>query len=166
VKVCLAGSCLETQTRRHCTLAAGQAYRAKLTTEITSRTPLRLVEFIQNGQVIESRQPETSVQNPVRMEKEVAVSRSCWFAVRVTGEPARGVLGGMPRAHSGAIYVHFGGEPTLIKEDVDLMIRWVDRLWLYLEERNNFGPGDNRSRARKIFDQAREHYAAKLVKIN
>jgi TolB protein len=144
---------------------AGQTYRAQLTTEVTSRTPLRLVEFIQNGNVIESRQP-TSAQNPVRMEKEVAVSTSCWFAVRVTGEPARGILPGIPRAHSGAIYVHVGGQHTLIKEDVELMIRWVDRLWLYLEERDNLGPGDNRARARKMFDQAREHYTAKLAKIN
>ena len=80
----------------------------------------------------------------------MAVSSSCWFAVRVTGEPARGILPGIPRAQSGAIYVHVGGQPTLIKEDVELMIRWVDRLWLYLEERNNLGPGDNRARARKI----------------
>jgi hypothetical protein len=86
--------------------------------------------------------------------------------VRVDGPPARGVYddSGVVRAHSGAIYVDVDGQPTLLKEDIELMIRWVDRLWDLLEERNNFGPGGNRQRARQIFTRAREHYQAKLVK--
>jgi hypothetical protein len=52
----------------------------------------------------------------------------------------------------------------LIKEDVLIMIRWIDRLWLLLEERNNFGPGKNREIAKQMIDQARAHYRAKLAK--
>ncbi len=141
----------------------GQTYRARLAAEVTARVPLRLVELIQNGRVIESREVDSQA-GPVRLEKELVVDGSSWFAVRVTGRPARGVPdGGIPRAHSGPIHIQVGGRPTLIKEDVELMIRWVDRLWAYLEERNNFGPGANREQARKMFDQAREHYRAKLA---
>ena len=56
------------------------------------------------------------------------------------------------------------GQPTLIREDVELMIRWVDRLWAYLVERDNLGPGDNRTRAKQMIDQARAHYVEKLAK--
>lgn len=142
---------------------AGQPYRARIAAEVTSRSPLRLVEFIQNGEVVESREVPQQ-QTSFRMEKEILVERSSWFAVKVTGLPARGVpSGGTPRAHSGAVYVHVGGRPVLIKDDLELMIRWIDRLWAYLEERNNFGPGDNRAQARKMIDQAREHYRVKLT---
>jgi len=48
--------------------------------------------------------------------------------------------------------------PVLVRQDLELMIRWVDRLWSYLVERDNFGPGENRRQAREMLDQAREHY--------
>jgi hypothetical protein len=142
----------------------GQPYRAKLTAEVTSRTPLDSVEFVQNGTVIESRTVPSNVRN-FRLEKEVFVENSCWLAVRVKGRPTRGIGGGgIPRAHSSPIYVHVGGKPTLVKQDVELMIRWVDRLWALLEERDNLGPGDNRERARKMITQARKHFEEKLAK--
>ena len=144
-------------------VVGGQSYRAKLATEVTSRAPLRLIEFIQNGKVIESKELDATTHS-VRLEKEVVVDDSCWFAVRVEGRPARGVQDdGIPRAHSGPVYVHFDGKPTLIQEDVALMMRWLDRLWNDLEYRNNFGSPDNRERALKMFQQAREHYRSKLL---
>jgi hypothetical protein len=100
------------------------------------------------------------------MEKEVPVEKSSWFAVRVVGAPARGVYddAGVARAHSGAIYVDIGGQPTILKDDVEMMIRWVDRLWALLEERNNFGPGANREHAHQMITQARQHFTAKLTR--
>jgi hypothetical protein len=143
----------------------GRPYQARLAAEISSQVPLRLVEFIQNGTVIESREVPSDAHS-FRMEKEVPVDKSSWFAVRVVGIPARGVYddASLPRAHSGAIYVDIGGQPTILKEDVELMIRWVDRLWALLIERNNFGPAGNREAAVQTFAQAREHYRAKLAK--
>jgi hypothetical protein len=144
---------------------AGQPYRAKLVADVTSRVPFDTVELVQNGQVIARK--EMAPTGSFRLEQEVMVEKSCWFAARVSGKPARGVVGnGVPRAHSGAIYVNAGGEPVLIREDVELMIRWCDRLWALLEARNNFGPGDNRERARKMIGQARQHYVEKLTRIS
>jgi len=143
---------------------AGQPYRAKLVAEITSRVPFDTVEFIRNGEVIERKgiEPRTGA---FRLEREETVEKSCWFAVRLSGKPARGIVGnGIPRAHSAAIYVNAGGAPTLIREDLELMIRWIDRLWALLQERDNFGPAANRAQARRLFDQARENYIAKLAK--
>jgi hypothetical protein len=51
---------------------------------------------------------------------------------------------------------------VLLRQDVELMIRWVEALWAYLEERNNFGPGENKAKARAMIDQALAHYRAKL----
>jgi hypothetical protein len=134
----------------------GQAYRARLSANVLMRDPLRTIEFVQNGQVIEAKEVDPQA-NSIHMDKEVMVDRSCWFAVRVKGLPAS-----EGRAHSGPIYVRVGATPTMVREDLELMIRWIDRLWAYLDERNNFGPDPNRQQARKLFDQARQHYEAKL----
>jgi hypothetical protein len=42
------------------------------------------------------------------------------------------------------------------------MLRWLDRLWALLEERNNMGPRENRERAHQMIIQARQHFEAKL----
>jgi hypothetical protein len=143
----------------------GRPYQARLAAEISSNVPLRVVDFIQNGQIIETREVPAGGHS-FRMEREVPVDKSSWFALRVVGEPARGVYddAGVPRAHSGAIYVDIGGEPTILKNDIETMIRWVDRLWALLEERKNFGPGANRENARQMIAQARQHYKAKLAR--
>ena len=90
------------------------------------------------------------------------MDRSSWFAVRVAGPPTRGLPTGPARAHSAPVYVHIGGHPVIVREDVELMIRWLNRLWASLEERNNFGPGNNRAQARAMFDRGMAHYRAKL----
>ncbi len=143
------------------TAPAGGALQARLVAEATARTALERLEILRNGVVIESREagPE---ETSIRIEKEIAVDQSCWFAVRVRGRAARGVPGLIPRAHTGAIYVKVGGALILVRQDVELMIRWVDRLQALLEERNNYGPGDNRTRALAMIAQARKHFEGKL----
>jgi Tol biopolymer transport system component len=140
---------------------AGQPYRARLAAEVTSEAPIDLVEFIQNGRVIDSKSFSANTREAA-LETEATVTASSWFAVRVSGPAARGVRD-VPRAHSGPIYVHLGRQPVLIREDVELMLRWIDRLWQLLVERDNFGPEPNRQRASAMLSQARAHYQAKLA---
>ncbi len=140
--------------------SADAPYRARIVAEITARVPLARIELLANGRVIETRGVSPS-ERTARVVTEARVTKSTWFAVRVTGRPARGIEQ-IPRAHSGPVYVHIGRQPVLVKRDIELLVRWVDRLWLYLEERDNFGPGDNRQRAREMIDAARAHYTEKL----
>jgi hypothetical protein len=141
--------------------AQGQPYTARVTAEVTAKVPLTTLELIQNGRVVDT----VSLANTMtgRIDKEVPIDRSSWLAVRATGPPAKGIPGGIPRAHSAPIYVHVGGEPVVIREDVELMIRWINRLWGYLEERDNMGTAANKTRARAMFDQGLAHYRAKLT---
>jgi TolB protein len=129
--------------------------RVRLAAEVTSRVPIDRLELIQNGVVIES-------SSGPRVEKEITLNQSAWFAVRASGKPTRGFGNDAPRAHSAAVYVNLDGKPVLIREDLELMLRWLGRFWANLEERNNFGPTPNRLNARKMFDQAIAHYEAKL----
>jgi len=144
-------------------VAPGQPYRARVTAEAVSRVPLRRIEIVQNGQVVEFREAGPN-ERTVRIDKEVVVEKSCWLAVRVTGDAARGSGSSddATRAHTTPVWIQVGDVPTLVEDDVRFLIRWIDRLWALLEERNNFGPGDNREQARRLFDQARAFYEAKL----
>jgi hypothetical protein len=144
-------------------IPAGQPFPARIALTVESRSPLDRVELIQNGKVIASEQVADARSH--RMNKEVSVEASSWFAARVTGKPTRAIAaqGSIPRAHSSAIFITVGGAPVLIKDDVLLMLRWIDRLWALLEERDNFGPGKNREQARQMIFQGRKHFEAKLA---
>ena len=134
--------------------APGSTYTARISAEVTARMPIDKLELIHNGEVI-----ATSAGGP--LTKEVAITASSWFAARASGPPSRAVIG-QPQAHSAAVYVEFGGKPTIVRQDVELMIAMLDRLWAYLEERNNYGPSGNRARAKTLFEQGLAHYRAKL----
>jgi TolB protein len=136
----------------------GQPYTAHVTAEVESRVPVDLLEVVHNGQVVAS-------TSGTRIEKEIPFTASGWLAVRVSGPPARGVPYSIPRAHSAPVYIHIGGRRVLVREDVELMIRWTDRLWRILEERNNFGSAANKAAARAMFDKGLAHYKAKLAAI-
>ena len=124
-----------------------------------SRTPIERVELIMNGQVLESAAARLATR--FRLEKEVQVSESSWFAARVYGPGAPG-LTTQALAHSSPVYVNEGDRPTLVQADLEIAVRWVDRLWAYLVERDNFGSAENRSAAREMIERARRHYLDKL----
>ena len=61
----------------------GSTYRATLVADVMFRTPIGRVEFIQNGRVIRSIDANAALT--VRVETEVQVSESSWFAALVYG---------------------------------------------------------------------------------
>ena len=139
--------------------APGTTYRATLLADVMSRTPIERVEFIQNGQVVES--ADAGGDDRFRLEKEVRVTDSTWFAARVYGPAAPG-LTTRALAHSSAVYVTAGSKPVLVREDLEMAVRWIDRFWGYLVERNNFGSQENREGAQDMVERARRHYLDKL----
>ena len=141
------------------TFAPGIPYRATLRAEVMSHTPIERVEFIQNGRVVES--ADAGGADRFRLEKEVRTSESSWFAARVYGPAAPG-LTTRALAHSSAVYVTAGSQPVLVREDLDMAVRWIDRFCGYLVERDNFGSQENREAARNMVQQARQHYLEKL----
>ena len=78
----------------------GSPYIAKLSGEITSQVPIRRVQLIRNGSVIESRDVPEGARS-FRIRKELPVESSSWFSMRVDGPPPRGVYDdeGVVRAH-------------------------------------------------------------------
>jgi Tol biopolymer transport system component len=141
----------------------GQTYRVKLAAEVQARVPLEKIEFLRNGEVIHAETIDSKLR-PYRVEYETEVRESAWFAVRVSGPPSRG-LTGPARAHSSPVWVSLGGKPTLVERDLETAVRWTDRFWANLVERDNFGPDPNRDQAKKMVDEARAHYVEKLRRV-
>jgi TolB protein len=143
---------------------AGSTLTARLSVEVSAREPLRRIEFLSNGTVIAQRAIQGN-ETTARFDHEVRLDRSAWLAVRVEGDPTWGVadMNGRTLAHSSPVYVQLGGAPALVRDDLELMIRWIDRLWWMLEARDNFGSASNRKRARAMIDEARRHYQQKLA---
>ena len=106
--------------------APGSTYRPTLRAEVTSRIRVDKVEFIQNGRVIAS--AEAGGADRYRLEKEVQVSESSWFAARVRG-PGAPALTTRALAHTSAVYVLAGSNPVLVREDLEIAVRSIDRLW-------------------------------------
>ena len=144
-------------------IRAGTTHSARLTAEVTSRTPLDRIELIRNGRVIES--VELRGVRRYRLDRTVDVASSTWFATRVYGPGAPG-LTTRAIAHSSPVYLSADGQPVLVREDLEIAIRWIDRLWAYLVERDNFGPDPNRQNAHGMIEQARRHYADKLATLS
>jgi hypothetical protein len=140
----------------------GSTYSATLTADVMSRTPIDRVEFIHNGRVIGSVDADGALT--VRAEKDVQVSESSWFAARVSGPGAPG-LTTRAMAHSSAVYVTSGQQQVLVREDLELAVRWVDRLWAYLIERDNFGSAANQAAATDMIGRARQHFQDKLGRL-
>ena len=82
--------------------------------------------------------------------------------MRVDGPGAEG-LADRARAHSSPVYVRVGDQPTLVGEDLQTAVDWVDRFWSNLELRDNFGPAPNQARAKEMVDRARAIYAERLA---
>ena len=144
-------------------LVQAHEYKAHVSAEAVSRVPLRKIEIIQNGVVVDAREARNG-ERSIRIAADVPIRSSCWIAVRVSGEPAVGAgsSDNATRAHTTPVWIKMDGKSALVKEDLEYNIRWIDRLWALLEERDNFGPEPNREQARQMIEQAREHYRSKL----
>ena len=137
----------------------GTTYRATLRVDVISRMPVGRVKSIQNGRVIAS--ADARGARTFRLERQVQFDGSSWFATRVYGPGAPGLTADA-RAHSSPVYVSAGGKSALVREDLMVALRWVDRLWAYLVERDNFGSRENREAVAEMIEDARRHYREKL----
>ena len=140
---------------------AGRTYQARVSAQVWSATPIDRIEIVRNGRVIATEEV-SSQTGQYRLEAQSEVSESSWFAVRVDGPGAEG-LADRARAHSSPVYVRVGDQPTLVREDLQTAVDWVDRFWSNLELRDNFGPAPNQARAKEMVDQARAFYVARLA---
>jgi TolB protein len=120
------------------------AAEVKVRATASSQWALDRVDVLYNGQVVASAKP--SRQGPsTQLDKTVRIDRSGWLALRAAGPAAPEVKGELVYAHTSPVYVVVAGKPAGSAEDARYFLRWIDRLWDTVEQRDRFP--DQRSQA-------------------
>jgi len=125
------------------------------------------MEFIVNGQVVETVRLQGQTPSPVldiTAEYAWTPERSGWAAARAIYS---GPEGRLRQAHTSPVYATVDGKPTASKRDAEFMIRWIDRLKQVANQPGRYENDQQRQEVLEKFSQARDIYdqiAHKAVK--
>ncbi|MCI0460378.1 MAG: CehA/McbA family metallohydrolase [Gemmataceae bacterium] len=133
--------------------------KLKVRGTVRSQFPLAKVEVIHNGEVAVLLPPgKGDLSLGVGVEKEIAVDRSGWLALRASG-PGR-PDGPFPAlfAHTGPIYVEVAGAPVRSRADAKFFLSWIDDLAVMVRQRDRVPNADLRQHIQNQLEAARAVY--------
>jgi hypothetical protein len=100
----------------------------------TSQFPLDRAEVVFNGKVIASG-TLTSEKLGAQFDAPVKIPRSGWISLRAHGPSHPDHTGGLVEAHTSPVYVEVAGRPAASREDAEYFLKWIERLSLFLRQR-------------------------------
>ncbi|MGD9854811.1 MAG: CehA/McbA family metallohydrolase [Planctomycetaceae bacterium] len=138
---------------------------------VLSDQPLQTIEFIQNGQVVQSFPGDDQNQSEHRFHLEV--DRSAWLAARCTARDDLLTDAALARydnpplqrpsrlrfAHTSPIYITLDGQPATVRRSVEEGLQMLDRLQTFAEE--NAAP-DLRDEFSQAVERGREILRSRL----
>ncbi len=137
-------------------LAPGSEGQLSVRAEVTSITPVDVLEIIVNGRVAATSEPEDAartVETGLTIETDVNLPDGGWIAARARGPSSRYVTDSYAFAHTSPVYVTRGGVPWTSAEDAEFLVESIRLLW----ERVRDAPwrtDAERERFRAAVDQA------------
>ena len=142
-------------------LALDAPGRVKVNVQLVSHRPVRLVEILQNGRVVASRELTTDGPNQeLEWEEVLPVGKPCWFAARCFGEAdVRYPHQACPNqfAHTDILMVTVAGKkPT----NAASAAQFIDEIDALIEFAPNIPSDAMQQRALKSYNEARRYYAA------
>jgi hypothetical protein len=96
--------------------------------EAAWRFPLERLEVIVNGEVREAVDAPPGGSERLHFDRDVAIERGGWIALRVKGKPGPDLQAPESFAHTSPVYVEVAGKPVGSPEDAEYFIRWIERL--------------------------------------
>jgi hypothetical protein len=138
--------------------------QVKVNVQLVSHHPVRLVEILQNGRVVASRELATDQsKQALEWEEVLPVDKPCWFAGRCFGEAdVRYPHQASPNqfAHTNILMVTLAGKkPTSAASAA----QFVDEIDALIEFAPNIPSDAMRQRALKSYNEARRYYAAQAA---
>jgi TolB protein len=126
---------------------------------VKSITPLDTVMLVSNGEVL-AQIPLNADKKSVEFTRQVKVSRSSWFHLRVEGAPAsRGVLDtGFAQAFTNPIWITVGSQPVRNLAAAEYCIKWIDKLQALADADPGWRSQKERDHVFAQFDEARQLY--------
>ena len=142
-------------------LALDARGRVKVNVQLVSQHPVRLVEIIQNGEVVSSRNLVADQPNQkLEWEEVLSVDEPCWFAARCFGEAdVRYPHQAAPNqfAHTNILMVTVAGRKPASATSAGQFVDEIDAL---IEFAPDIPSRSMQRRALKLYDDARRFYAA------
>lgn len=122
---------------------------------VSSGYPLERTEVLYNGKVVFTGTPAGT--NEI-IDTSIALDRSGWIALRVSGPAHPEIKGEGLFAHTSPVYVQVAGTTAGSADDARYFLAWIDRLWKTIEERDLIPDAALKEAVRKEVEQARMVY--------
>ena len=140
------------------TVKLAAAKKIRIRAHARSQYPLTKVELIHNGQVA-LKLPIADDALSAKLDKEIAVKKSGWLALRVSG-PGPTISGLTPVfAHTAPIYIKVPGSKVRSKEDALFFLKWIDELAVLVRQRDRIPNAALRQHVEDQLQAARTVYS-------
>jgi hypothetical protein len=138
-------------------LRAGTSTALDVKVSVTSEAPLDKVEVLVNGKAVIARKANGSTRLTLR--ESIPIQHSSWIAARVEGPWNRFIVNDSGAyAHTSPVYVHVGGEPIAVREDLRYFVHWIEQLIVKVRSQGKFATPERRDTVVKLFGEALEVY--------
>jgi hypothetical protein len=124
--------------------------------------PLDRLEVVQDGRVVATVSAVGDRQS-ITIDQVIAVERSGWVALRVSGPNHADQPDGSVYAHTSPVYVEVAGKPVNAGADAEAFIAWIDRLAADVHRRDRI-PRRSRAGVEAQLAAAREVYVRLRMK--
>jgi hypothetical protein len=106
----------------------------KIVARATSQFPLDKVEVVFNGKVVATGTLASDKLSAL-IESPVKIPRSGWISLRAQGPSHPDHTGGLLEAHTSPVYITVADRPAVSREDAEYFLKWIERLSLFLRQR-------------------------------
>lgn len=139
------------------TLQLASPRKVHIVGKARAQFPLDKVECIYNGKVA-----HTAMLSDDRLSGSAAIEleipQSGWLSLRATGPGHPDHPTGSLEAHAAPIYVEVNGRRAASKEDAEYFLAWIDRLSIFLRQRDRIPSADLKQHVERQLEAARAVY--------
>lgn len=139
------------------TLKLASPRKVKVVAKATAQFPLEKVELIYNGEVVQAAKlSEDKLSGDASMELQIP--KSGWIGFRATGPIQPDHSGGPFEAHAAPVYVEVAGKRAASKADAEFFLAWIDRLSVFLRQRDRIPSAELKQHVERQLEAARAVY--------
>jgi hypothetical protein len=136
---------------------AASRQKIRVKASMLTQTAVDKVEIVANGKVVISRDAKGKTE--IAIDEELPLESSAWIAARAIGPWSRLILNDVQTfAHTSPVYVQFGDERVLSREDAKFYDEWIGKLIASVNERGRFMSAEHRQEVVDLFRRGQEVY--------
>lgn len=131
--------------------------KVRISGQATSQFPLDKVEVVYNGRVVvQGKLADGQLSGDA--SAEIEIPKSGWVSLRASGPIHPDHSGGPLEAHAGPVYVEVDGKPAASREDAEYFLQWIDRLSVFLRQRDRVPSLELKQHVERQLEAARSVY--------